>query len=77
MTVAALLGGKGPRVATIRALEKIAAAIQQLNEERIGAFVVVDRWGQLTRGHVFRARRRPPVSRATVRRRSITSRCTN
>lgn len=47
MTVAALLGGKGHHVATIRSTEKIAAAIQQLNEERIGALVVVDRWGKL------------------------------
>lgn len=47
MTVASLLGGKGHHVATIRGTEKIAAAIQQLNEERIGALVVVDRWGKL------------------------------
>ncbi|HLI20281.1 MAG TPA: CBS domain-containing protein [Stellaceae bacterium] len=47
MTVASLLGGKGHRVATIRTTEKVAAAIQQLNEEKIGALVVVDRWGKL------------------------------
>lgn len=47
MTVASLLGGKGHHVATIRTTAKVGAAIQQLNEERIGALVVVDRWGKL------------------------------
>jgi CBS domain-containing protein len=47
MTVASLLGGKGHHVATIRTTEKVAAAVATLNEERIGALVVVDRWGKL------------------------------
>jgi CBS domain-containing protein len=47
MTVASLLGGKGVHVATIRTTEKVGAAIAELNEERIGALVVVDRWGKL------------------------------
>ncbi|HVA15209.1 MAG TPA: CBS domain-containing protein [Stellaceae bacterium] len=47
MTVAALLGGKGHHVATIRTTENVANAIVKLDEERIGALVVVDRWGKL------------------------------
>src|SRR5665213_1320815 len=47
MTVASLLGGKGHHVATIRTTEKVSAAIEKLNEERIGALVVIDRWGKL------------------------------
>lgn len=47
MTVASLLGGKGHHVATIRTTAKVGAAIQHLNEERIGALVVLDRWGKL------------------------------
>jgi CBS domain-containing protein len=47
MTVASLLGGKGHHVATIRTTAKVAAAVAQLDDERIGALVVVDRWGKL------------------------------
>lgn len=47
MTVASLLGGKGHHVTTIRTTEKVAAAVAKLDEERIGALVVVDRWGKL------------------------------
>jgi CBS domain-containing protein len=47
MTVASLLGGKGHHVTTIRTTDKVATAIEKLNEERIGALVVVDRWGKL------------------------------
>ena len=47
MTVASLLGGKGHHVTTIRTADKVFAAIEKLNEERIGALVVVDRWGKL------------------------------
>ncbi|HWE71936.1 MAG TPA: CBS domain-containing protein [Stellaceae bacterium] len=47
MTVSSLLGGKGHHVATIRTTEKVSAAIEKLNDERIGALVVVDRWGKL------------------------------
>lgn len=47
MTVASLLGGKGHHVAAVRNTEKVAAAIAKLSEERIGALVVLDRWGKL------------------------------
>ena len=47
MTVASLLGGKGHYVTTIRNTEKVAKAIATLHDERIGALVVVDRWGKL------------------------------
>ena len=48
MSVASLLNnGKGPHVSTIRNTAKITDAIKQLDEERIGALVVVDRWGKL------------------------------
>ena len=47
MTVASLLGGKGHHVTTIRTTDKVSAAVEKLNEERIGALVVVDRWGKL------------------------------
>jgi len=47
MTVASLLGGKGHHVTTIRNTEKVAKAIESLHDERIGALVVIDRWGKL------------------------------
>ena len=47
MTVASLLGGKGHHVTTIRTTDKVASAVEKLNEERIGALVVLDRWGKL------------------------------
>lgn len=47
MTIASLLGGKGNRVTTVRTTEKVAAAIEKLDAEKIGALVVVDRWGKL------------------------------
>src|SRR6185437_12522255 len=47
MTVASLLGGKGHHVTTIRTTDKVSTAVEKLNEERIGALVVVDRWGKL------------------------------
>ncbi len=47
MSVSALLGGKGSHVAAVRSTEKVGAAIAKLNEERIGALVVLDRWGKL------------------------------
>jgi CBS domain-containing protein len=47
MTVASLLRGKGHEVTTIRNTEKVTTAIKRLDEERIGALVVVDRWGKL------------------------------
>jgi CBS domain-containing protein len=47
MSVSALLGGKGHEVTTVRTTEKVSAAVTKLNEERIGALVVLDRWGKL------------------------------
>lgn len=47
MTIASLLGGKGHSVTTVRTTEKVAAAIEKLDAEKIGALVVVDRWGKL------------------------------
>jgi CBS domain-containing protein len=47
MTVASLLGGKGHHVTTVRTTEKVSAAVAKLDEERIGALVVVDRWDKL------------------------------
>jgi CBS domain-containing protein len=47
MTVASLLRGKGHHVSTIRTTEKVAAAVVLLDQEKIGALVVVDRWGKL------------------------------
>ena len=48
MSVASLLNeSKGPHVSTIRNTAKISEAVAKLDEERIGALVVVDRWGKL------------------------------
>jgi CBS domain-containing protein len=47
MSVSALLGGKGDHVTTVRTTETVSAAITKLNDERIGALVVLDRWGKL------------------------------
>jgi len=47
MPVADILHHKGRQVSTVRTLEKVADAIRKLDEERIGALVVVDRWGKL------------------------------
>src|SRR5690348_16170225 len=47
MSVSALLRGKGSHVATVRTTEKVAGAVTKLHEERIGALVVLDRWGKL------------------------------
>jgi CBS domain-containing protein len=47
MSVSALLGDKGHGVTTVRTTEKVSAAVTKLNEERIGALVVLDRWGKL------------------------------
>jgi CBS domain-containing protein len=47
MPVAEILHHKGRQVSTIRSIEPVEAAIRKLYEERIGALVVVDRWGKL------------------------------
>ncbi|HYM03831.1 MAG TPA: CBS domain-containing protein [Stellaceae bacterium] len=47
MSVADILRHKGRHVSTVRSIDSIASAIQKLHGERIGALVVVDRWGKL------------------------------
>jgi CBS domain-containing protein len=47
MPVAEILHRKGRQVSTIRTIDAVEAAIRKLYEERIGALVVVDRWGKL------------------------------
>lgn len=47
MSVAEILHRKGRHVTTVRSVDSIEAAIRKLHEERIGALVVVDRWGKL------------------------------
>jgi CBS domain-containing protein len=47
MAIAAILHRKGGHVSTVRSVDTIEAAIRKLHDERIGALVVVDRWGKL------------------------------
>jgi CBS domain-containing protein len=47
MRVAEILHHKGRHVSTVRSTERVAAAIKKLYDERIGALVVLDRWGKL------------------------------
>ena len=47
MSISALLARKGNQVSTIRSTERVAEAVHQLYENRIGALVVVDRRGRL------------------------------
>jgi CBS domain-containing protein len=47
MPVAQILQHKGRHVSTVRSIDTVEAAIRKLHTERIGALVVVDRWGKL------------------------------
>jgi CBS domain-containing protein len=47
MSVAEILHRKGRHVSTVRSVDTVEAAIGKLYQERIGALVVVDRWGKL------------------------------
>jgi CBS domain-containing protein len=47
MAIAAILHHKGGNVSTVRSVDTVEAAIRKLYDERIGALVVVDRWGKL------------------------------
>ena len=47
MPVAEILHQKGRHVSTVRTIDTVEAAIRKLHDERIGALVVVDRWGKL------------------------------
>jgi CBS domain-containing protein len=47
MAIAAVLQHKGGHVSTVRSIDGVEAAIRKLYDERIGALVVVDRWGKL------------------------------
>jgi CBS domain-containing protein len=47
MPVTDILHRKGAQVSTVRSIDRVDAAIRKLYEERIGALVVLDRWGKL------------------------------
>ena len=47
MAVAEILHHKGRQVSTVRSVDTVEVAIRRLYDERIGALVVVDRWGKL------------------------------
>jgi CBS domain-containing protein len=47
MSVAEILRRKGRHVSTARSIDTVEAAIRQLYDERIGALVVLDRWGKI------------------------------
>ena len=47
MRISEILHQKGRHVVKIRTVDPISTAVQRLAEERIGALVVVDRWGNL------------------------------
>ena len=46
MSVAEILHRKGSAVSTIRSVDRVDVAVQRLRELRIGALVVMDRWGK-------------------------------
>jgi CBS domain-containing protein len=47
MSIAEVLHRKGRNVSTIRTIDAVETALRKLDEERIGALVVLDRWGKL------------------------------
>lgn len=47
MSIAEVLHHKGRHVSTIRTIDTVEMALRKLDEERIGALVVLDRWGKL------------------------------
>lgn len=47
MPIADILQKKGRHVSSVRSTDAIETAVQKLYEERIGALVVLDRWGKL------------------------------
>jgi CBS domain-containing protein len=47
MRIAEILHHKGKHVSKIGTTDSVEAAVQRLDEQRIGALVVVDRWGVL------------------------------
>jgi CBS domain-containing protein len=47
MSVAEILHRKGRHVSTARSIDTVEAAIRQLYDERIGALVVLNRWGKI------------------------------
>jgi CBS domain-containing protein len=47
MRIGEILHHKGGQVSTIRSTEPVEAGVRKLHEGRIGALVVVDRWGKL------------------------------
>jgi CBS domain-containing protein len=47
MPVAEILHRKGRHVSTVRTIDTVEVAVKKLYDERIGALVVLDRWGKL------------------------------
>jgi CBS domain-containing protein len=47
MPIADILQRKGRHVSSVRSVDTIETAVHKLYEERIGALVVLDRWGKL------------------------------
>jgi CBS domain-containing protein len=47
MPVADILHHKGRHVSSVRSVDSVEAAVRKLYDQRIGALVVVDRWGKL------------------------------
>jgi CBS domain-containing protein len=47
MSIAEILHHKGRQVTTVRSTDTVEAALGKLYAERIGALVVLDRWGKL------------------------------
>lgn len=46
MRIAEILHRKGSAVSTIRSVDTVDTAVHKLNELRVGALVVLDRWGK-------------------------------
>jgi len=46
MRIAEILHRKGSAVSTVRSVDTVDSAIHKLSEDRIGALVVLDRWGK-------------------------------
>ncbi|HXZ01608.1 MAG TPA: CBS domain-containing protein [Stellaceae bacterium] len=47
MSIGEVLHHKGRHVSTTRTIDPVETAVRKLDEERIGALVVLDRWGKL------------------------------
>lgn len=47
MQIAEILRQKGTQISSVRTTDTVVTAIAKLREQRIGALVVLDRWGKL------------------------------